>query len=453
MHQFEKSPGLFRKRFYWLWLTSIAGCTFILYLMLASEGTHSHDEIGHFLISRDAWAFPELMMDPWGRFLHTVLYMIPARWGLTAARIFSLILSLGTVYFAICTARKLRIYYWFLVPLFLFFQPWFADLSFLNITQIPFMLLMIVIVWLFITRRWGAAAFISGLLPLLRHEGIALAGLLFLYLMYQKKWKAGVLAFIPMLAYNATAFFWIDQLPLNIFGDTVPNTIYGSGNWYHFLIRLPHPQAVGIPLMLLAVLGLPKILKSKQLIIISLWYVSYMVLHSVIFMFGLFASGGYKFFLLPMAPAFAVLACLGFQQLGEWLDGFDAIRFKTGLKMGVLLTVFIWCVIFVRPHELTPGEKAVKKAASWIQNHNLQNQVEAAAHVYLFYFLPRQINPQTLWESFEPPEKMESSSLVIWDKQYSNRWGLEKSYFEARSSSWKDVASFGDSYCVIYQKL
>jgi len=66
-------------------------------LLFASDGTALQDEIGHYIISRDAIANPELILDLWGRTLHTILYILPAQFGLDGARLASVGLAALTV--------------------------------------------------------------------------------------------------------------------------------------------------------------------------------------------------------------------------------------------------------------------------------------------------------------------------------------------------------------------
>lgn len=437
--------------FYVLTGSVIAGLVFMVYMMIASVGTPFHDEIGHFLISRDAWVLPELIFDVWGRTVHTLLYMVPALFGLTGVRLFSLLLALLTVYITTDLAKLLGIKYWYFIPFYLFFQPWFARIHFLAITEVPFSIIMVAAIWLYLKDRRNLATFLVGLLPLIRYEGIALVVLWVAFLLYRRHWAACLWVVIPSLVYNIADFVLYGEIPFAVFLDPEPNNIYGSGPWYHFLIRLPHPQAVGIPMILLAAAGLRRLFQSTRLLVIAGWYVSYLILHSVIFALGLFASGGYKFFLLPMAPAFATLATLGLQESTQWLKKYvnrKNIRYAVGLICGICIA---WTLFFVQPHPYRLDDIAVQKASNWIQRHNLADRYLASTNVYFYYFLPMRIDAETLWEEFPPLDEMPAGSIVVWDGYYSDRWGLDKSYMMAQDN-WKLQASYHDGFCLIFEK-
>jgi len=433
--------------------TSITAVAFMIYLMLASEGTHTHDEIGHYLVSRDAWLYPDLIFNIWGRFLHTLAYMIPALGGLTGVRLFSFLMAIITVLITTIIARELNYRYWYLVPFTLFYQPWFTELSFLGITQVPFMVIMVTAAWYFIHDKHKAVSLLVGLLSLVRHEGIALAGILGLFYVYHKRYKALIFIALPYIVYNSLSWIFTGNIPLLIFFEPVPNTVYGSGSWYHFLIRLPHPQAVGIPMCLLAILGLPHIFRSKDLSLITIWYAVYFLLHTTLYSFGLFASGGYKFFLLPMAPLFAIFCVLGVRQIYISLEH----RFSKYMVNIIVISIFgvclVWNLIFVSPHQLSDKDLAVKEAVEWVKKKKLEDRFIASTDVYFYHWLPMKIHPETLWEAFPDLQEMPEGAIVVWGGAFSEHRGLDRAYMESHSDDWKKRAVFGDNLTIIYEKI
>ena len=436
-------------------LIFVAGLAYMLWLFFNSPGTHTHDEIGHYLISRDAWIAPELIFNTWGRTVHTLLYMIPAAFGLIETRLLSVILSGITALITLDVARKLTLPYWYLTPLLLLFQPWFAELSFLTITQVPFSLLMIGTVWLGLKDRLIAASIAAGLLPMVRHEGIALLGLWCLYLAYHKQWRALLAALIPYVLYNLSSYWFTGTLPLTLFFDSTPNEIYGSGAIYHYLIRLPHPEAVGIPLSILAFIGLKQIIGKSTLLCIACWYGSYFLLHTVIYYFGLFASGGYKFFLLPMAPAFACLAALGLKEVDLLLRRFRCITpvsfYGPVVKIGLLITCVGWTLYFTSPHPLSESDIAVKNATKWIEAHKKPGEPVFSNHVYYYHFLPANIDANMLWEEIPRLSNQPAGTTIMWDSIYSPMWGLQLDKLE-NNSSWKKIKTYGQNAVILFEK-
>jgi len=428
-----------------------SGFSYMVWLLINSPGTHSHDEIGHYLISRDAWRYPELIFNTWGRTVHTLIYMIPAAFGLLETRFWSIILSVATVFLTLDVAKKLTLPYWYLTPVFLLFQPWFAELSFLNITQVPFSLLMVSVVWLGLKNRYLFASLLAGMLPMVRHEGLALLALWTIFLIYQKNWRALLTGFVPYAMYNITSFWYIGTYPLAIFFQPTPNEIYGSGAIYHYLIRLPHPQAVGIPLAMLSFLGLKQIFQSPKHILIACWYGSYFMLHTIIYSLGLFASGGYKFFLLPLAPAFACLCVMGLKEIDIYLQCHLYAMLNRVTQPMIIAICIGWTLYFTSPHKLSDIDIAVEDATVWIQNHVQADKLIYSNHVYFYHYMPADIDPRNLWEEIPKLSNQPHGTIVMWDTLYSPMWGLKLNELQS-DESWAKKKSFGSGAVHLFEK-
>lgn len=443
-----------------IWITFLTGTAWMIYLLFASEGTPMHDEIGHYLISRDAFSYPAHLFDLWGRPFNTLLYLIPAQFGLTAVRFLSLLLAVFTAYCTLESARLLSIPRYYLAPFFLFFQPWFCDLSYLCLTQIPFSFIMILSVFLYLKNRSASAALIVGLLPLIRHEGLALTILWAGFLMYRREWRYALLPFMPLILFNIAYYLFMHSWPFLMYFDSTPTNYYGKGTWYHFLIRLPHPRAAGIPILLLALWSLGTIIKSSKMTLIFTWYFIYFLMHTVIFKFGLFASGGYKLFLLPLAPALSLMALIGMDSILAYSDKntllkntFSALTLNRNKAVLLLCSIcLLWTFIFVKPFPMDNSAVAIKKAVQWIKSNNLVNKNLVSTHVYFYHLMPREVPVKTLWEEFAPPDSMETGTMVIWDSKYSDHWGIRREYLLSHPEEWILQESFANDSVMVFLK-
>lgn len=449
---------------YIIWLSFITGTIYLSLLLLNLQGTPTGDEIGHYLISRDAIHTPLHILDLWGRTVNTLLYLIPAQFGLNTARFFSLILAFFTAFYTYKVSKLLQIKNAFLVPFFLWFQPWFADLSYLCLTQVPFSLLMIFGTYLYLKNHRIGAALVIGLLPLIRHEGIALSCLFSIYMFYKKNWHSAILVFLPLLLYNIVYYCFLETWPFVMYLVAKPNIVYGQGTWYHFLIRLPHPRAIGIPIMLLVGLSFIPIIQSlkkfNRIIEIGIWYFSYFLLHTAIFRFGLFASGGYKLFLLPIAPAIAILAVIGL----EWVIHFSTPYLTQPAKpdksfinnRNMYILICALCIIFtfvnVKPHPLSYDAKAISKAIEWIRQEELSESKFVSTNIWFYHFFPYRVPPVTLWEKFPSPSDMPVGTIVIWDNYFSDMWDLKLEIFISNPKKWSLLKSFDNKSVIIFQK-
>lgn len=54
------------------------------------------DEVGHFLVARDSWVHPQLLLNAWGRVGTTIAFVLPAAAGLDVARGAALAMSAAT---------------------------------------------------------------------------------------------------------------------------------------------------------------------------------------------------------------------------------------------------------------------------------------------------------------------------------------------------------------------
>lgn len=147
------------------WSVFVAGFVWVIFVAANSPDAIFQDEVAHILMSRDAWQHPELMLNIWGRPFNTIIYMLPSLGGLVAARWFSLIFSGISVILATKVAEKLNLKALWLIPLCLWFQPWFADLSYTANTMTPFSFLLILGIYLWVNDKatWASLRYVMHL--------------------------------------------------------------------------------------------------------------------------------------------------------------------------------------------------------------------------------------------------------------------------------------------------
>lgn len=326
----EPSPWL-RKLIFWGGL--LIGLTWAIYRLLANQAWILDDEICHYLFSRSVWENPELIFNNWTRPGRNFVHVLAAPLGFTFTRFFTLALALLSFWFTLRVGRKLGVKALWSLPILLFFQAWFPELSYPILTQTPFMLFWIMGVWFGLTGRWHWAGFCFGYLSLIRHEGILLTALWGIwvtcqsgglihgvYLKIRRQQAAnnlgsafakdslfGLSTVSAIVIYNAIAYLSTGSIPFAVYFDSNPTDIYGSGTLFHYVPLLI--AGLGGFSFLLSMLGFLSLKgKSGRWSLLLLTYVMYFVMHSLIYWRGAFASGGYYHFLMPMAPFFALLS-------------------------------------------------------------------------------------------------------------------------------------------------
>jgi hypothetical protein len=429
-----------------------------------STGWSLDDELSHYLRSRSVWENPALIFDAWTRIGRNLFHVVPAAIGLTAARLWTLVFAALAVWLTTLLALRLGVRRAWLVPLAMWFQPWFVELSWGVLTQTPFLLALLGGIWFLTTGRPAWSGLCFGLLPLIRHEGIALLGLWALAvtvdLLRHGRWLpwvgAGLASALPLAAYNLAAWWCLGELPLRIYFDAKPTEIYGSGPLWHFLAVSLVPA--GPATVVLTAVGLPRGLRNRRACWPLVFYPAYFALHSVIFWKGLFASGGYYHFLMPMAPGLAVAAAWGLETLLDRGWRKTAAVLGTGLVLQgmVLLHVLsmqVWAGgsprLGLAPE---PIHHALREALDWQAAHRPNARPVICRHVYAAFVRD--------WVETEARRALAGvtaaglppGALVIWENKYSDLSGLPLRDFLDAKAGWVERAAFGEGTVRIFEK-
>jgi hypothetical protein len=433
-------------------LAFLAGLAWSLYLFLNSPGSPVQDEVGHYLFSKSAWQFPELALNLWGRPINTLFYMPAALGGFSAARLFSIGSACFIVWLTTRVAHKIGIRSLFLIPIGLWFQPWFADLSYTVITEIPFSLCLILSLYLALEDRGVPAALLFGLLPLIRHEAVALTAVWCVYLIFKRRPAVVLIAVMPLLLYNLIYLLVFHRLALEIYLASRPTTLYGSGSWLHFVG--PTIQNAGWPLIALSGVSILAWRRLKARLFIFLPYALYFGLHTVLYRFGLFASGGYDLFLLPLAPSIALMAALGVEALGDLMSqAFTVKRAGTiALTLIVCAGVALYGVSNTQPRRADPEAVTAQQAAAWLRANADPDVFVVTTHVWVTYFYFGYITPTLSWTTPFSLNAAAPGTILVWDQHYSPRRGYDYQDLIAPQSGWQLLQEFGSHTLAIFQK-
>jgi hypothetical protein len=168
----------------------------------------------------------------------------------------------------------------------------------------------------------------------------------------------------------------------------------------------------------------------------------------IIFRFGLYASGGYGLFLLPLAPAIAIAAALGCHFLitesGTRLSS-AGLRYVCVI---VCLAVVGFALGTTKPRGLDPEGAALQEAAAWVRQEGLGGHNIVSFHPWFYYLLPLQVS----YHPKPPPSDMPPGTLVIWERHYADQQGLAYNTFVAHDDEWQCLKEFGGGLVVIFRK-
>jgi hypothetical protein len=448
------------------WLFFLAGLAWSVSLMKRSTGAALDDEIAHFLVARDVWNNGALILDLWGRTVNTLIYTLPAALGLEAARWTSLAMVGASVGITYRLAQHFSLRYAWLIPLAFWFQPWVLELSHSCLTEVPFLLFLVAGLYsLFMSRRPLVAGIFIGCLPLIRHEGIALVGAWASYAVLTRQWRllGGLVG--PYAAYAVAYFTLLHQWPFAIFGNTKPTgDLYGSGSWTHFLPPLLMKAGPILLPTLFALPRLPRLLRTSNGLLLVGTFALYLLLHVVLFRFGLFGTAGYISFLLPLAACIALAAVAGVDWLQEQLAQHSHLALPNGRRVAAELNVlcagllmgaivlFAWGA--ARPFKIRPVQAACIEAADWMRSQQLDQSPIEATNLWIYYALERPLPIASIrGDAFAQLNDMHPGTIVVWDGQYAERWGRNLTTLQGDPARWRQLAAFGPkAEVVLFQR-
>lgn len=489
-----------------LGLGFLLGFLWPLYRLIYASGWILDDELSHFLFSKAVVHWPEILLDEWARPGRNLIHSFIAPFGLTATRIYTLILSTLAVWLCYRVAIWLKISHAWSIPFLLCFQPWYPELSYPVLTQAPFMLVWILAIYLALRDRLHLAAFAFGYLSLIRHEGIFITALWGLWIICQpkgiihdliqkKKFHAlkkslshslllGFSTILPILILNLCAYFIQDRIPFAVYFDSKPTDIYGNGSLFHYVPMLF--GSVGFITLTLSLIGLYFIFKNKlknwSLILIT--YPAYFALHSVIFWKGSFASGGYYHFLMPMAPFFALLAALSISEvlgyhfkqarylkLSRYAIGcVIAIIFYQGLHMAdyqhsnqdwssIMAGKSSYQESLLAPVDTAPRiAEPIREAAELAKSNSTTNKtITHCAHVYFYYLTDQPDTRAFRNERLAPLSTFPIGSHYIWESKYADLEPRTSRAELEKNPNWKSVKTWNnrdnESSVILYHKI
>ncbi|MBN2445392.1 MAG: hypothetical protein JXO22_01605 [Phycisphaerae bacterium] len=307
----NKSTG--QRRWAWALIAIGLGCS--IGMAAFSDGTHHDDDLTHLQIARWSCQWPAYLLDDWGRPGFTVLYALPAQFGYFPARVFSGLLTAVTAWLAYDIARRQGVPHAALVPALLWLQPLTFTLSYTWLTETTLALYLTLGMWLLLRRHYTLSAFFISLCMVTRHEGALFVGLWGLLYLYQRRpvreWL--LLAWAPLL-HNLLSWVFLRQVPFVArFLNPTPTAEYGDGGWLWMWMQWSLAASLGV--LLLTLIGVPSYLRRRRT---RFWFtcgLAFFLAQTVIFRFGLFASGGYPRFLVAIGPVVAILAADGVARL------------------------------------------------------------------------------------------------------------------------------------------
>lgn len=411
---------------------------FLAFLTPVPEG--GADNYAHFNIARWAFRYPHLFLDHWGKPVYTIVAAPFAQFGFVAVRILNSVLGLITGWFVWKLAGRLKLENaWFAVVVAVFTPIYFALMS-TGMTEIVFSLLLVLSVYLFFSEKYYTSAIFISFLFLARTEGLAFELLFLIALIIKKQYRAipllatGFLVFSLIgLVFHYHDFWWLyNQRPYAKGGPSV----YGRGEWYYFIVRIPDYSGVIITVLMVAgTIVLPvKWMKEKfsftgnYFLVILLIYGTfwgYFFIHSYLWWKGETSAG-----LLRVMAANAPLAgIIGLYAVEEMVKYFKKEKIVTVLLVMISVTQVVLTGAYYKKlvgFDLTA--EVLQRTTDWLKDSGSLRHKLVMHNPYFSFSTGIDAWDNNMVQygfsnNDEPENGLPDSTLFIWDAHFSPNEG------------------------------
>lgn len=421
--------------FYWSWsIISLVLLTCSVYF----DGTGGNgDSVFHYLYSKYSWQDPSLFFNHWGKPLFTIVSSPFAQFGFTGIKIFNVLASSFSVLFAykIATHFKLKYAHFIFIPLFA--APLFFRVMFSGLTE-PFSALLLssfVLLWLK-NKRILASVLIS-FIPFIRSEGLVILGVIFIYFIWTRSWKYTPLLLAGHVIISLLGFPYYKDI-LWVF-TKIPyaklSSVYGVGNWTHFINQLYF--CLGPITYLLLIIGLVKIVielfsdkRNKEyfkerLFLVYGIFIAFFVAHTSFWALGIFNSMGLNRVFVTVFPLIGLICIDGLGWISEMVPN--------KIEKSVVATLLIITIIFTCLHNpasidfrndltLDAGQETVRNKVVPYLNSHYSNKVYMSGDLTISLYSNRNIfNPAACLLLYDTkPQLLEDTNFVfIWDPWFA----------------------------------
>lgn len=300
----------------------LGACAVFAVSALASPVSYVHDHFTHFRHARSAWEDPYQLLDLWDRPAFMFLYAGPARFGLAAARLMSVVPAAVAVAATIRAARAARLPRPWLAGVLVAAQYDFFGQASSTMTELLLAAGLAVACWGFLEERpWLAAAGLA-FCGLTRPEAplVVAAGTLVLVARHRRPLLALAVA-VPFVAYLALGSA-VHADPLWIVHGNPYRDMVGlrleAGQVLHSFFYEALGEGQPLPLILLEIAGAVLVLREgRHRAIFLLGPVAVLWLLCTFLRIGPYDWWRQARYLVSIAPALALLAARAHATLGE----------------------------------------------------------------------------------------------------------------------------------------
>ncbi len=420
-----------------IFYSALSVITLILIITaLLTDGTGgSGDSVYHYFYSRYAWQNPAFFFNHWAKPFFTLLASPFAQFGFKGIKIFNVLLACAACWMAWLTAKVFVQSHAQWIFILLFGAPLYFTVTLSGLTEPLSAFMLIASIYLYLSDHKKSGLLLISFLPFVRSEGLILIGVFFVYLLVKKQYR-----YIPWLAaghliFSLAGYYYYHDLLWVI--TNIPyakmSSVYGVGNWTHFIDQLYFCLGPGIYILVL--IGgfsmLYEIIKQEKrsdyflekLLLVYGSFVAFIFAHTCFWALGIFNSMGLTRVLVTVFPLAAIIA----------LDGLNFIIKLFPLKYHSRVLFFFLGITCIFPLLDNPASFDFKNSVSLNESQLLVKdkivpylQQKFPEHRYISevsvaLFTERNPFDTTVFKSIHQMDfvNMKNSDVFVWDNWFA----------------------------------
>jgi hypothetical protein len=390
--------GVYALLVVWLWQWSYTG-----------DG----DSMLHYWNLRITWLDPKLGLTVWARPLYVLLMIVPAQFGLVAARCFAALATTLLVWQTMRLADDLKLPNATLAGLLLLFQPFTFALASDTMTEIPMALGLTLALRLWWATRFAASCLLVSFLPLVRPEGFLLMPVWGLFLLalprtsefpsWPQRFVIGASLATGMIGLLIVCrlvtgewLYFVTEWSWRLTGVT-------KGSFWHHFVHWP--QYCGWVLLPLFLVGVMAACRRVMALPWAAWLVVILA-HTLMHWTGTFEALGLMRILVTTAPVTALLCLYGWNALARLLRAQQWPEFvQRGVTVFVMLLAMVTAMIFYHEEPLHHRFKLARAAAAFVREQQL---LAAAPRVFAadpIVLAELDVAPREVWLILKNPHR------------------------------------------------
>jgi ABC-type cobalt transport system substrate-binding protein len=395
------------------------------------------DSISHFQMAKYAFKYPHLFLDLWGKPVYTTLLSVFALAGFQSAQFFNVVVAIFSLLFVYKIAEQYYPKAALSATIMAAFAPIYFSLMTSCLTEVLFGFVLIVSVYFFLKNKYILSAVILSFIPYVRSEGIVFLPVFAVAYIFSRSYRSVFFLAVGTIFYSVVGFLAFGDILwlVNRFPYPTGDSVYGSGNLFHFIKK--SNVIFGIPFIAALVLGLfaeqAELFKKFSLtnpktirfILIAGSWLTYFAAHSYVWWQGRGGSLGLIRVIGGVIPLAALTAAIGIAFIYEKIRN---VRIASGV---VVLLVASQVVLFFNqnkvPVKAPVTDKLIEESSHFVKDKQLSGKVYYFNPMIVFHLGIDPYNKsKSNWgigDKMRPSNSMNYDDILIWDAHFGPNEG------------------------------